>query len=122
MRLLTVAAVILTVSGAFTLAGVHTPAAAQQAQGFEPYTAYVAPAGGLRVREEPAPGAAILTTLWQGAKVFVRERTSSYARIDGYGVAGFAFVDERFLTVEPPPLTEPNSLELGSTPAPASLR
>jgi hypothetical protein len=97
------------------------PAAAQQGPSFEPYTAYVAPAGGLRVREEPRDGAPVLITLWQGAKVFVRERSSPFARIDGYGVAGFAFVDERFLTMEA--LTEPPGLpEADAALVPANLR
>jgi hypothetical protein len=105
------------------LLGAPAPAMAQEAQSFEPYTAYVSPAGGLRVREEPRAGAAVLITLWQGAKVFVRERSNSYARIDGYGVAGYAFVDERFLTLESPPSAEaPSPPDVGAAPAPASLR
>jgi hypothetical protein len=103
------------------LAGIAAPAYAQQAPDFEPYSAYVAPQGGLRVREAPQPDAPVLITLWQGAKVFVRERSASYARIDGYGVAGYAYVDERFLTSATSSLAEPGSHdEAQSTPSPAT--
>lgn len=96
-----------------------SPAFAQDA-GFEPYSAYVAPQGGLYVREQPRGDAPVLVTLWQGARVFVRERGQSYVRIDGYGVSGHAFVDERFLTLEAPAAVEPASLVTSASSSTAS--
>jgi Bacterial SH3 domain len=82
--------------------GLCAPAVAQEAPAAAaPYSAYVAPERGLRVREQPSSESQILATLWQGARVFVREDSGTFVRIDGYGVAGFAFVDRAFLSIEP---------------------
>lgn len=97
------------------------PAYAQNSGSFEPYSAYVAPAGGLRVREEPHANAPVLATLWQGARVFVREPGAQYVRVDGYGVAGYAFVDGRYLTDEPP-TGEPPSLATANEQSSAPSR
>jgi hypothetical protein len=74
---------------------------------FAPHDAYVAPERGLRVRAEPRADAPILATLWQGARVFVREDGTRFVRIDGYGVAGFAYVDRGHLSAEAPAAIAP---------------
>jgi hypothetical protein len=98
---------ILSLAAAMSANAVaQTPNGGEAAQlASEP--AYVAPERGLHVRAHADPQAPILTTLWQGARVFVRDQHGQYVRIDGYGVAGFAFVDAAFLTDTPAPIAAP---------------
>lgn len=83
-----------------------------RAQNQNQATLYVTPERGLRVRAEADPQAPVLTTLWQGARVFVRDREGAYVRIDGFGVAGYAFVETAYLSAIP---VAPNA----EAPAPA---
>lgn len=103
---------ILSLTAALSAgAAAQTPNGGQAAQ-IAPEPAYVAPERGLHVRAYAAPNAPILTTLWQGARVFVRDREGAYVRIDGFGVAGYAFVETAYLSAIP---VAPNA----EAPAPA---
>lgn len=95
------------------------PALAQTVQtAFEPYAGEVTAARGLYVRAEARPDAPVLATLWPGARVFVRDAEGGrFVRIDGFGVAGYAYVDRAFISA--PRLAAPQpSVALRVPPAP----
>ncbi len=78
----------------------------------QPHAAWVTSDHGLNVRREAGPQSEIVAVLWKGARVFVRDNsgpagtTGPYVRIDGYGVAGYAYVDGAFIGDQPPDTAE----------------
>jgi SH3-like domain-containing protein len=83
-----------------------------------PHDAWVTSDHGVNVRREAAPGSEIVAILWKGARVFVRDASGAYARIDGYGVAGYAYVDAAFIGNTPP--NSPERPDQHPAPAPAA--
>jgi uncharacterized protein YgiM (DUF1202 family) len=61
------------------------------------HAAWVTSDHGVNVRREAAPQSEIVAVLWKGARVLVRDSSGPYVRIDGYGVAGYAYVDHTFI-------------------------
>lgn len=83
-----------------------------------PHAAWVTSDHGLNVRREAAPQSEIVTVLWKGARVFVRDNAGLYVRIDGYGVAGYAYVDRTFIADTAP--ESPETANHPPAPAPAA--
>jgi hypothetical protein len=73
-----------------------TPAAFAETTG-APHDAWVSSDHGVNVRREAAPQAEVVAVLWKGARVFVRDDAGPFVRIDGYGVAGYAYIDRAFI-------------------------
>ena len=63
---------------------------------------WVASAHGANVHADASNGSRIVAVLSAGARVFVREIDGDFARIDGYGVAGYAYVRRAYVTDAPP--------------------
>jgi len=76
-----------------------------------PHAAWVTSDHGLNVRREAGSQSEVVAVLWKGARVFVRDAAGPYVRIDGYGVAGYAYVDATFIGDQPPPSGAVNSAQ-----------
>ncbi|MFZ2030756.1 MAG: hypothetical protein WAU68_10640 [Vitreimonas sp.] len=94
-----------------------TPAAlAETTLAPAPHAAWVTSNHGVNVRREAAPQSEIVAVLWKGARVFVRDTSGPYVRIDGYGVAGYAYVDRTFIGNAAPSVAAESDQHPASTP------
>jgi len=100
---------LLTIGFAMVLAS-----AAAAAPANTPHNSWVASPHGVKVHVEASSDSKVVAVLWSGARVFVRETSGGFARIDGYGVAGYAFVDRGYIGDQPP---APAPASTASTPA-----
>jgi hypothetical protein len=64
--------------------------------------AWVSSPHGVNVHADASNGSRVVAVLWSGARVFVRETSGAFARIDGYGVAGYAYVDRAYIADRKP--------------------
>lgn len=80
-----------------------------------PHAAWVSSTRGVNVRAEASRQADVIAVLWHGARVFVRDEADGFYRIDGYGVAGFAYVDRTLISETPPTPAQPTQT---TAPAP----
>jgi len=83
------------------------------------HAAWVTSDHGVNVRREAAPQSEIVAVLWKGARVFVRDTSGPFVRIDGYGVAGYAYVDRTFIGDTAPAAADSGDQQPALTPAAA---
>ena len=67
-----------------------------------PHNSWVSATRGLNVHSEASRQSDVIAVLWQGARVFVRDDAGPFVRIDGYGVAGYAYVERAYISDQAP--------------------